>query len=187
MSGYDERLLLPRNVCAKAFGVSVQAFDQWDVQPVEKRGRESLFYLPEVIAWRLNRDQGGEDGSLNLQAEKARLASAQADKTEIEVEILKGKVFRAESVEKAWTDMIGNCRARMLTIPTKLAPIMSAEKDQKRCESKLRDAIYEALFELKDYEPTQYSDVTPEAGDADDSAAAEADPERVGGHGKKTK
>lgn len=179
-SKYEERLLLPRKLCAEAFGISVQAFDHWDVKPVEKRGRESLYNLPDVIAWRLNRDQSGEEGGLNLQAEKARLASAQADKTEIEVEILKGKVFKAETVEKAWTEMIGNCRSRMLSIPSKIAPILAAEKESKKVESKLRDAVYEALFELKDYEPTQYTDIAPEVSDADDSTAAKANAKPVG-------
>lgn len=180
MDKYEERLLLPRNLCAKAFGISVQAFDNWDVEPVEKRGRESLYYLPDIIEWRLNRDLTLDGGS-NLQAERARLAAAQADKTEIEVEILRGKVFKAEQIERAWTDMIANCRSRLIVIPTKLAPILSAEKDQKKIESSIRDAVFDALNELKDYEPRQYTDAIAEISNEDDSSTSKADSKPMGG------
>lgn len=177
VNNFEERLLLPKNLCAKAFGVSVQAFDRWEVEPAEKRGREQLYYLPDVIEFRLNRDT---KGTLDLQAERARLACAQANKTEIEVNILKGRVYRAEKVERAWTEMIANCRARLVVIPTRLAPIVSAEDDQKKNEVSLRDAVYDALNELKNYEPTHYTDTAAEVSDADDSAASETDSKPMG-------
>lgn len=170
MSKTDERLLLPKNLMAKAFGISVTAFDKWEIAPYEKRGREQLYSLIEVIEYRLNRDN---KNTLSLQKERARLASAQANKTEIEVKILQGNVFKAEHVEAAWTSMLSACRSKFLSIPTKLASVLSIEKDAQKIEQILRITISEGLQELSDYDPKQYNKSVSEALNEDDVAASD--------------
>jgi len=71
-----EKFLFNKKDTAKIMGVSVQSLSKWDIAPKRKTGREVFYYLPEVVDWRLARDTAE---SLNLTAERARLAKEQAD------------------------------------------------------------------------------------------------------------
>ena len=143
-SGYNERLLLPAKLTAFCFHISLQAFSKWLVSPVEKRGRESLYYLPEVIAYRLARQ---EKDQLDLTQERARLAKAQANRAELEVAQLEGELMPASAMLSAWENNVVTCRARLLAIPTKLAAQLGGLEPAER-EAAIRDAIYETLNEL---------------------------------------
>ena len=113
----DTRLLLPQKVMALAFGVSVQAIQKWRVKPRLTRGKEKLYYLPDLVDYRLNRE---EPGQLNLSAERARLAAAQAERTELEVAQLKGELIPAGVILENWEPIVGAARAKVLAIPTKI-------------------------------------------------------------------
>jgi len=112
----DSQLLLPQKICALAFGVSVQALQRWPIKPRMTRGHEKLYYLPELIDFRLNRD---EPGKLNLGTERARLAAAQAERTELEVEVLKGSLIPSDVILENWEPVVGAARAKVLAIPAK--------------------------------------------------------------------
>ncbi len=152
---YDERLLLPKKLMAMAFGISVQAFDKWNLKPIARDGREALFYLPEVVAHRLARESKQEN-QINLQKEVARLNKAKADHEERKVAILDGKLLPADKVEEVWSGMIMACRAKILPIPTKLALQLSMESDPVKVEEALREECDGALEELSEYDPEQY-------------------------------
>lgn len=113
--------------------------------------------------------------------ERTRLVKAQADKTELEIETLKGQLYPASLVETVWNGMVMAFRARMLTVPTKAAPLCAGEPIS-RIEDHLRDCVYEALTELADYDSERYlaaySTNTPVAG-----PAAETDGEPMGESG----
>lgn len=51
---------LPKNQMAKALGISVQAFDKWDVEPVAKHGREVFFSVLDVVRFREQRAADAE-------------------------------------------------------------------------------------------------------------------------------
>jgi phage terminase Nu1 subunit (DNA packaging protein) len=67
-----------------------------------------------------------EDGeALDLSAERARLARAQADKTELELAELRGEHVRITDVTDAWSQHIAAVRAKLLALPSKAAPQVS--------------------------------------------------------------
>ena len=113
----DARLLLPKTVCALAFGISVTAFSKWKIKAVMQQGRESLYYLPDAIAHRLQRADNNEN---NLSAERARLARAQSEKTELEVLQLKGELIPANVILENWQPLIGAARQKVMAIKTKI-------------------------------------------------------------------
>jgi phage terminase Nu1 subunit (DNA packaging protein) len=94
----------------------------------------------------------------DLQKELTRLRRAQADKTELEVREYRGELHRAEDVEDVWTEMLSNFRARILAVPTKLAPQILGIEDLKEMQKALKDAVYEALQELSEYDPDRISE-----------------------------
>lgn len=122
----DSRLLLPQKLCAAAFGISAQAFQAWKIKPRMKRGRENLYYLPDCIEYRLTRDQ---HGTLNLGEERARLASAQADRAELEVKQLTGELIPAAVILESWEPVVGAARAKVLAIPSKAKTAIPRLKD----------------------------------------------------------
>jgi len=86
-------------------------------------------------------------------AEKKRLTSAQADKIELENEVRQGQLLEASECERTWSGLIGNSRAKLLSIPSKLAPELAIISDPIAVENKLKSVIYEVLWELsKDFE-----------------------------------
>lgn len=100
------------------FNVSPQAIQQWPVKPREKRGREALYYLPDLAKFR--DQQRDAEGEQNLTVHRGRLASAQADRTELEVAELRGELIPAHLILENWEPIAAAARAKVLGLPSKL-------------------------------------------------------------------
>ena len=83
---------LNRGQMAKSHGISVQAFDNWEVEPVAKIGRQKFFLAGDVTANRVrhkitmmekNRPAEIADGDIDYDLERARLTKEQADGQEL--------------------------------------------------------------------------------------------------------
>ncbi|MEC5321177.1 terminase small subunit [Brenneria populi subsp. brevivirga] len=89
---------------AASLGVSVQAFDKWGVQPVEKRGREVFYDVRSVLNNRLEHQArkqqlnqpGDDENAQNIEYERWRLTRAQADAAELANEKNKQEVVETE-------------------------------------------------------------------------------------------
>jgi len=93
-----------------------------------------------------------DDGSDKYTEARTRIATAKADIVEIEAELKKGTAHDAEAVAAVWADMIGNARAKLLALPTKLAGALDGLEIVER-EALLKEAVTEALRELAEYSP----------------------------------
>ena len=58
-----------------------------------------------------------DDGSAGYSEARARLTKAKADIAELDAELKKGTAHDAEAVAAVWADMIGNARAKLLSLP----------------------------------------------------------------------
>ncbi|KJL63509.1 DNA-packaging protein [Enterobacter hormaechei subsp. hoffmannii] len=101
-------MLLNKSDMASSLGISVQAFDKWGVQPVEKRGREVFFDVRSVVDNRLENQSrklqpspGEDDESVNIDYERWRLTRANADAQE-----LANEKKRREVVETAFCTFV---------------------------------------------------------------------------------
>ncbi|MBU5667067.1 terminase small subunit [Enterobacter hormaechei] len=101
-------VLLNKSDMASSLGISVQAFDKWGVQPVEKRGREVFFDVRSVVDNRLENQSrklqpspGEDDESVNIDYERWRLTRANADAQE-----LANEKKRREVVETAFCTFV---------------------------------------------------------------------------------
>lgn len=132
-------------------------------QDLERRpgkGREFLFESREALPVMFGLSTNGttlfQDKNA-LDKERTRLASAQADKTELEVEVIKGNLIPTDMVKEAVGSMISAFRSRALSIPTKAANHVVMMADPVQVEELLRRYIYEALEELSEYDPAQHT------------------------------
>jgi len=122
-----------------------------------------------------------------LEEEKIKLTSAQAEKVGLEVEVLKGSLIPADEIEEFLTRTFGAFKARCLSIPTKSAPSVIGVVDVLEIEEIIKDYIYEALDELKDYEPVDRTKEDINQIRKDARATTEANSKSVGGQQAKTK
>ena len=170
------------------FGVSATTIDTWVMKgcPVKERdkdGRIKSMSLAEVARWKIF--QSGE--SSELENERTRLTKWQADKTELEVAVLRGELIPSEIVQRVWGGMVVSFRSRVMSIPTKSAHSVLGAVNVAEAEAVLKKLVNEALEELADYEPKAYGLSNSEDGSEDGGASAYDDGESVGGRKPKAK
>ena len=94
--------------------------------------------------------QSANGGDLDLVEERARQAHHDANiKALVEAEKNR-ELVNAEEVVDMWTKQIAAVRAKLLSIPTKNAPVAAIEVDAHVIEELLTDSIHEALNELSE-------------------------------------
>lgn len=152
------------------------------VTPVGKDGRAVLYNPREALPLIYEIEKKKGDGTvLILQDEKARLASAQADKTEMQVRQMMRELLPSEEVERVWTQMALNFRAKILVLPAMLAPQLAGLKKPVECQELMKSSINQALDELSEYDAQQFRLDLGDEGDEEDGGPAESEGERVGG------
>lgn len=112
--------------------------------------------------------KSGNGGSEELQKSKARMAEAKARKAEIEVRQMEGELVPASDVSKAWIEMVAHMRAKLLSLPNKLAPQLMGGRTLNEINALLQTTIKEALQELAG---TDIIIQAPADGSSDDSEA----------------
>lgn len=92
------------------------------------------------------------------QKEKFLHEKAKRQKAELQLGQMRGELHRSDVVKQVMTDMLGNFRARLLSMPTKAAPILIGRGEIAVIEDILKDEVYTILNELKDYDPESFID-----------------------------
>lgn len=123
------------------------------------RGKYDLWqsirnYIKFLQERKVNQWSGSKDAEEpgDYQAHRARLTKAKADMAELDAELKKGTAHDAEAVAAVWADMIGNARAKLLSLPTTLASQLEGMTIQERKEA-IQAGVNEALKELAEYSP----------------------------------
>ena len=132
---------------AKFLNLSKSSFYRLIETGVIPKSGEGEYILGEVVEsyWRNQFDSEG------LKAAQTRLVTAQAELKEAELAENRGELHRASAIAKVWTDQVLNAKTHLLAIPTKVGPMLVGQELQVIVK-KLKDAIYEALKELADYD-----------------------------------
>lgn len=145
-------MIVNKRELAKIFGVAEETITQWmkagmPIKAQRKGTRGNEYETVDCIRWYLHRDSSGA-GALDLNQERARLAKAQADKTELEAAELRGELARYEEISTHWTRQTAACRSRLLVIPSKVAPRVRVAGTDSDAASVIQSEICEALEEL---------------------------------------
>lgn len=165
------------------FGIAVQSLDKWIARgcPYERNGRALKFYLPEVVVWRTEW-KTAETGS--LEHERTRLAKEQADKTELENKVSRGKLITVHEPVAMLEKILIAFRSRILSIPTKAAPLVHGCATLSETRDKIENSLHDALNELAQLDVTAIGSAS---GDRSGPTTTEADGKRMGRSRKKTK
>lgn len=119
-----------------------KAISSGGVKPIRKKGRVKYYSLADVVNALFN------TGELDLEQERAKLAKKQQEKINIQIEQMQGDLVPAGEVKKAWTMLVAAMRARLLSIPTKAAPLVIVADTQGEAKEILRKQVHDALNEL---------------------------------------
>lgn len=127
-----------------------QRLEKVDHTGGEKRGQamtyDTKLALPAIYLSDLANE--GESKLLDAKLERARLDRAKRHLAETALHEKKGMLIPAETVQNYWGSMVGNCRARLLALPSKLAQRVAGVSDTNEINSIAKALIHEALMEL---------------------------------------
>jgi len=98
---------------------------------------------------------GLDKGSLDWEQEKAKHERLKSMITEINLQLIQGKVHKSEDVGRVITDMFAKFRSKMLALPAGIAPRLW-KKTKEEITDTLRAGIEDALNELAAYNPADY-------------------------------
>lgn len=124
---------------------------------------------------------------------RTRKVNAEAEIAELELATVHGTLVVAEDVVKAWEEVLGALKGKLMSIPTKAAPVVSAESEAGMCQDILEDLMNEALEELSNYDPsvnateTKATEESSADSNQDTKAAAETKRKPVGRPRKKAR
>ena len=116
------------------------------------RGGEIRIPREAALAWFATfvLDAKDEPGSSpELTRERTRLAKEQADKLEMENATSRGELLPRAEVVSALQAVFAHCRARLLALPTRLAPLIAGEQSPAVVQDRITQGVHEALEELK--------------------------------------
>ena len=134
------------------------------------------------------RQAGRASDDLDLNAERARLAKEQADAAAMRNAVSRAELLPAGEVVEAMRQAFGACRARLLAIPAKAAPLVAGMQSRAEVRDILTNAVYEACDELSDARVEAALAERPGGGGGDPDSdggmegAAETDSKRLGGY-----
>lgn len=127
---------------------------------------------------------GGVKLGSDFDEARTRKMNAEAEIAELQLAQIHGTLVVAEDVIDAWNDVLGALKTKLLSIPTKAAPVVSAETESPICQSILEDLVNEALEELANYDPktdpTKAAVESTDESDVDAKATKKANSKRVG-------
>ncbi len=157
--------------------------EQGILQPVQGTGgstRAKKYRLetcvPEYIAFKV---QGAENdgGTVIREKEQAEHERIKKKISELKLRKLRSELHEARNVEEFLTDMLVRFRARLITIPQKVAPLVIAEEDVNRVRSIIEGEVFQAIDELSEYDPARIdsADTSGISGSDDDDEEEEDD------------
>ncbi len=90
----------------------------------------------------------GDAGAIDIEEAKRRKIVAEAGIAETELAQAQGVLVEANQIEREWSELVANCRAKLLAIPAKVGPEIFAADSLVEVKVLLKKSINEALHEL---------------------------------------
>jgi len=134
---------LNQQQAAWLLGVTSRTLRDWPDAP---RCADGSYDGRALVAWAVARSGGSENTEHPTQRE--RLAAAQAEKVEAENRVRRGELVEIEQTAQGWDDIVLATRAKLLSLPTKLAPQLVRQSDPNAISRAIADEIDHALAEL---------------------------------------
>lgn len=153
-------LVVTAGVISKMFGLSTRRIRQLAEEGIiDKQKNGSYELIPTVQKYILHLKTSAEVTKSDVMEkedywlEKTLHEKAKREIAELELAKMKGTMHKAEDVEAVMMDMLGGMRAKLLAMPSKLAPMLIARSEISVIQSMIEDEIFNILTELSNYEP----------------------------------
>ena len=118
------------------------------IAPVKKDGRSQSWLLADVAPALLG-VAGGEGDETGFDEARRRKAVAEARLAEFAADLQAGRVLPRDDVDAAVVAAFARVRTRLLSVPTKCAPLVHGKSSAEAAET-IRLAIWGALGELSE-------------------------------------
>jgi len=112
------------------------------LKPVSEGKRSKYYHLADVVGALFGSDD------LDLQQERAKLAQKQTEKAELQIAEMRTTLIDAEEVKETWTKYVMSCRAKLLSLPTKMASEVLTVDTLQEAQDVIKLHVNEALKEL---------------------------------------
>ena len=122
-----------------------------DVKPEIKEGASHFYSLRKLVPLIISREK---NDALDLSNERAKLAAAQTEKTELVVAQMKAKLVPVEDIEEILTKLFTSIRAKILALPSRLE---AQKPSQAEIYHVMRDEIHAILTEPTTLDPALYT------------------------------
>ena len=140
---------------ARALNLTPRRVQQLRAEGLPSIGR-GLYELGPCMAWYIRYLQGllekrGPNVNADtpdLIAERTRLAKEQGDKLAIENSIKRGELVYVSDVVQAWSEHISGAKAKLLSLPSKVAPQLVNQPNANVIAARIREEVDTALIEL---------------------------------------
>ncbi|PWK16074.1 hypothetical protein [Tumebacillus permanentifrigoris] len=109
-----------------------------------------------------------EVGGIDYAFEKAAHERAKREKAEIELAAMRGQMHRGEDIAAVMNDMVGGFRAKMLGLPSKVAPQLVGKTETPVILAILTQEVHDSLSELSDYDPRTFLAASEDYVEVDD-------------------
>jgi len=142
---------------AEFVGVSYRTIENWSAQGLLTKDDQGKYGLISALTHRISlieKELAEIKDNPNAELRTQKLA-AEVDKEKaiarlknLEADEKEGKLVAAEQVKQTWNNHNANCKAKLLSIPPKLALELSGIEKPEIIQNRLTEVIDEALIEL---------------------------------------
>lgn len=145
---------------ANIFGITDRRVRQLAEEGVIARVKKGRYDLVEsikgyIVYLKTNQDikESKSEADLDYDMERAKHERIKREIAELNLAEMKGQIHYADDVEKVMNDMLSNFRSKVLSMASKLAPILIARNDINQIQDMINKEAYEVLEELSNYDP----------------------------------
>lgn len=113
-------------------------------------------YVMQLRIQSKNPESGSNGEKPELRDMQARHEAIKMQMSDMQLKLMQGKLHKSEDVEKVMTNMLASMRAKLLAMPSRIAPSIADVSDPAEVVTILKDVIYDVLHELADYTPEMF-------------------------------
>lgn len=155
-----DNVVVAGSYLANIFGITDRRVRQLAEEGVITRVKKGRYDLVEsikgyIIYLKTNQDikESKNEADLDYDMERAKHERIKREIAELNLAEMKGQIHYADDVEKVMNDMLSNFRSKVLSMASKLAPILIARNDINQIQDMINKEAYEVLEELSNYDP----------------------------------
>ncbi|MBO5155283.1 MAG: hypothetical protein J6C00_13165 [Eubacterium sp.] len=113
-------------------------------------------YVMQLRIQSKNPESGSNGEKPELRDMQARHEAIKLQMSDMQLKLMQGKLHKSEDVEKVMTNMLASMRAKLLSLPSRVAPRVAETSDPTEVMTILQADIYDALHELSEYTPEMF-------------------------------